>query len=471
MLEVVEERLAHERTTCCAWNRRGTLLACGTSSGTIVLWCWDTRAVTRTWKASRGESEDEDGESRGGGDADSDAVLTIAWSLNGRKIVVSKASGVIEVWDVLEEDTTAVISNAGLCASVCFSNASSSGSTLIVSPNARAPYVRGSGLRGAKETSLPSPHGGDDIAAPAALALSSKNGKYVFVGDAKGAVSVVDAQTMSLVQTIAVPNASLVKRLELCRNGKHLVVVSNAPTIFGMDVNDSESAGADVLSQGVEYQSPSASRLQWGAAAYPWDGAYVYGVSSGAPHEIHVWDRVTGVLKCVLEGPGESKGVTHLATHPIRDVAVALGANGQLYVWSRKHVEDWSAFDPSFVTLVENKEYVEREDEFDVKPPVEKTMTSAAASVLDVEPDTFTNALNEALQKKVKYYSDDTDEDVLHHLPLRIKANPEAQRIVEERRAKWERKAKRREKRARDEAERAKASVGKDTADAANMET
>ena len=435
-----------------------------------MLWCWDTRAVTRTWKASRGESEDDDGESRGGGDADSDAVLTIAWSLNGRKIVISKASGVIEVWDVLEEDTTAVISNAGLCASVCFSNASSSGSTLIVSPNARAPYVRGSGLRGAKETTLPSPHGGEDTAAPAALALSSKNGKYVFVGDAKGAVSVVDAQTMSLVQTIAIPNASLVKRLELCRNGKHLLVVSNAPTIFGMDVND-EATGAAVLSSGSEYESPSASRLQWGAAAYPWDGAYIYGVSSGAPHEIHVWDRETRALKCVLEGPSDSKGVTHLATHPIRDVAVALGANGHMYVWSRKHVEDWSAFDPSFVTLVENKEYVEAEDEFDVKPAPEKT----AREPVDVEetentlPDAFFDAL-----KKGKYYSDDTDEDVLHHLPLRIKANPEAQRIVEERRAKWERKAKRREKREREEAERANATGGKDTAgaqEAVNMET
>ncbi|ABO95573.1 predicted protein, partial [Ostreococcus lucimarinus CCE9901] len=116
----------------------------------------------------------------------------------------------------------------------------------------------------------------------------------------------------------------------------------------------------------------SASRLQWSAAAYPWNGEYVYGMCSGAAHEMHVWDRASGELKCVLEGPAEAKGVVQLAAHPIRDVGIALGSNGNIYVWARKHKEDWSAFDPTFTTLVDNKEYVEKEDEFDAKPPVEK---------------------------------------------------------------------------------------------------
>ena len=50
-------------------------------------------------------------------------------------------------------------------------------------------------------------------------------------------MSVVEQDEMRLVQSIAVPNATLVKRLELCRNGKHLLAVTNAQTICGFDVN------------------------------------------------------------------------------------------------------------------------------------------------------------------------------------------------------------------------------------------
>ena len=439
MWEVVEDKLARERTTCCAWNRRGTLLACGTSSGTIVIWCWDARATAREFRR-----EDASGGVWGGGGA----VLSVGWSLDGRKIVVAKSDGRVEVWDVLEEDVSAVLSHVGLCSSVSFSAATPNGSTVVVSPSVgRAPYVRGTSIRGQRETELPSPH---DSPVPG-LAVSSKNGKYVFVGDARGTVSVValgaDAR---LVRSFAVPNATLVKRLELCRNGKHLLAVTNAQTIYGFDVNDAAEDESAVLTPTLEYASPAASRLQWGAAAYPWNGEYVYGVSSGAAHEIHVWDRASGELKCVLEGPAEAKGVIQLAAHPIRDVAIALGANGNLYVWSRKYIEDWSAFDPSFVTLVDNKEYVEKEDEFDAKP-------SGASEPLGVQNERPVSNPSSDPSKLVfkgsvnDFYTDNSDDDVLHALPLKIIPNPEAEKFVAERRAHWARKQKRREERKRAE--------------------
>jgi len=441
MWEVVEDKLARARTTCCAWNRRGTLLACGTSSGTIVIWCWDTRATTREFRREDAREAEE-----GVGAA----VLSVGWSLDGRKIVAAKSDGRVEVWDVLEEDVSAVLSNVGLCSSVSFSASTPNGSTVLVSPSVgRTPYVRGTSIRGQKETELPSPH---DSVVPG-LAVSSKNGKYVFVGDARGTVSVVAlGAEVRLVRSFSVPNATLVKRLELCRNGKHLLAVTNAQTIYGFDVDES-AKDEDVLTPTLEYASPAASRLQWGAAAYPWNGEYVYGVSSGAAHEIHVWDRASGELKCVLEGPAEAKGVIQLAAHPIRDVAIALGGNGNMYVWSRKHIEDWSAFDPSFVTLVDNKEYVEKEDEFDAKPPVasEPLGTQNDQPISDEplsESKGFKGSVND-------FYTDNSDDDVLHALPLRIKPNPEAQRLVAERQAHWARKQKRREERKRAEEEAA----------------
>lgn len=453
--EVVEDTLSGGRTTCCAWNRRGTMLACGTASGSIVIWCWDVRAVTREFSRSD-ETDEEDA-----------ATLSVQWSGDGRKIVAAKSDGKVEVWDVLEEDVRAVLSNVGLCSSVGFSAARPKGDTLVISPSVqRAPYVRGTSLRGQKEMEMPSPH---DAPIPG-FAVCSKNGKYIFVGDAKGLVSVVDAEATRLVRSFDVPNATMVKRLELCRNGKHLLAVTNAQTLYGFDVDDAATEASEVLRPAREYASPWASRLQWGAAAYPWNGEFVYGVSSGAPHEIHVWDRASGELKCVLEGPAEAKGVTQLAAHPIRDCAIALGSNGYMYVWSRKHVEDWSAFDPSFVTLVDNNEYVEAEDEFDAKPPGEKQTRRGQIPVerLDPDdaPDLFTGSPND-------FYTDNSDDDVLHALPIRIKPDPAAEKFAAERRAKWDRKAKRREERKRAEEEaskKVKESENKDVAEK-TMET
>jgi len=57
-LEHIEERLSSGRTTCCQWNRRGNVLAAGTTKGTIVLWCFDTRAVVREFRNNNQDSEE-----------------------------------------------------------------------------------------------------------------------------------------------------------------------------------------------------------------------------------------------------------------------------------------------------------------------------------------------------------------------------------------------------------------------------
>jgi hypothetical protein len=54
------------------------------------------------------------------------------------------------------------------------------------------------------------------------------------------------------------------------------------------------------------------------------------------------------------------------------------------------------------------------------------------------------------------YYTDDTDDDVLHALPVRIIPNPEVAKLMEERKAKWARKAARKERKEREKAETAK---------------
>ena len=51
-------------------------------------------------------------------------------------------------------------------------------------------------------------------------------------------------------------------------------------------------------------------------------------------------------------------------------MVIAAGLDtGTIYVWSTTITEGWSAFAPDFIELEENREYEEREDEFDIVSP------------------------------------------------------------------------------------------------------
>ncbi len=52
----------------------------------------------------------------------------------------------------------------------------------------------------------------------------------------------------------------------------------------------------------------------------------------------------------------------------------------QIYLWAPIYRENWSAFAPDFEELEENREYVEREDEFDINERDEDRLAAAAAA-------------------------------------------------------------------------------------------
>lgn len=95
----------------------------------------------------------------------------------------------------------------------------------------------------------------------------------------------------------------------------------------------------------------------------------------------------------------------------MRPIIGSVSSFGNIYIWTAKHEENWSAFAPDFTELDENLEYEEKEDEFDVVQQDETTERKLL--VQDVElVDVTTNMPIHAYVD-----SDDEDQSEVYYLP------------------------------------------------------
>mmetsp|Transcript_22836 Transcript_22836/g.40653 ORF Transcript_22836/g.40653 Transcript_22836/m.40653 type:complete len:213 (+) Transcript_22836:200-838(+) len=90
--ELIEDYLEHKCARCCAFNRKGTLLAAGCSDGTVVLWDFETRGVALTLTGHRL------------------GVISVSWSRNGRTLVSAGSDQCVIQWDVATRRETARVS-------------------------------------------------------------------------------------------------------------------------------------------------------------------------------------------------------------------------------------------------------------------------------------------------------------------------------------------------------------------------
>ena len=99
-------------------------------------------------------------------------------------------------------------------------------------------------------------------------AVFSKTGAHAFVAGARGVVTVVETATADIVQACKVPDAALIKRLELSACGKHLLVLSNGRTVASYDVDETanDSFGDDDDSRKHQSSSPVVNAFALGAA-------------------------------------------------------------------------------------------------------------------------------------------------------------------------------------------------------------
>eukprot|EP00656_Telonema_subtile_P033426 TRINITY_DN3704_c0_g1_i1.p1 TRINITY_DN3704_c0_g1~~TRINITY_DN3704_c0_g1_i1.p1 ORF type:complete len:244 (+),score=73.41 TRINITY_DN3704_c0_g1_i1:660-1391(+) len=181
-----------------------------------------------------------------------------------------------------------------------------------------------------------------------------------------------------------------IKGICFSRPGKHFLVICNtACRLYDASTLEPERTFQDQV-----------NLTKWRCCCFSNDANYVIGGSATmAAHSISIWDRNSGHLERILEGPKE--GILDLAWHPCMPVICSVSTLGVVYVWGKQYTENWSAFAPDFTELEENEEYVEAEDEFDIVDWEEAK--DVKQRIEDEDVDVLTN-------ERLTAYSDSDDE-------------------------------------------------------------
>ncbi|KAL7750359.1 chromatin binding protein [Sorochytrium milnesiophthora] len=207
------------------------------------------------------------------------------------------------------------------------------------------------------------------------VATWDPKGFWVYIGTAKHGLTIVNARTRA-VDFSSTESFGSVRQLSFSRDGRDLVTLSNDKILryFTVPEETRKPRAAAESSENTavfeppipihEFQDP-VTRVGWKACSFNATGKYVIGgVESRTETNFYIWDKITGVLNKILEGPKE--GLEAYCWHPYRAVIVNVTAYYTINVWSNMPTEKWSAFAPDFRELEENVEYDEREDEFDI---------------------------------------------------------------------------------------------------------
>lgn len=205
----IESRLSHAHTassTIVAYNRRGTLLAAGSSSGTCFVWDMCTLSIAATLTGHMRE------------------VCSLSWSRSSEFLLTASLDYTCCLWG-LADTRRHVVGFTGPVLSACLQPA--------VQPLRFAAIVRGQPpymvereLSTWRRTALALAE--HSLAAAISFA---PNGKHLLVATTAGTIAIFDAHTLHfLTQTVVSPNMA-VRQMHFSHNGRWLAVNSNDKTI------------------------------------------------------------------------------------------------------------------------------------------------------------------------------------------------------------------------------------------------
>lgn len=412
------------------FNRFGTLLAVGCNDGRIVVWDFLTRGIAKIIQAHV------------------HPVCSLTWSRTGRKLVSASTDNNVSLWDLLTGDCDQRFRFPSPVLKVQFHPRNEN--ILLVVPMKHAPVVVnvatgthsivpiGGGAGGGEGGNG---NGGDNNTDSWVASYDSR-GKHIFVGNAKGRVTVLSSgagsskakakdaaadqqQDMKIVAsfrvTQQVSSTTAIKSIEFARRGKSFLVntadrvirVYRTSQVLSLKDGDRDPEPDQKLQDLV-------NKTMWKKCCFSGDGEYVC-AGSARQHALYIWEKATGTLMKILHG---TKGeiLLDVVWHPVRPIVASI-SQGVVTVWAQQQVENWSAFAPDFKELDENVDYEERESEFDLEDEDRSTgRPGADGDAIDVDADDPDRAIDVDTNKPIPAFcssdEEDEDPDSLLYLPI-----------------------------------------------------
>jgi len=382
----IETHLDYGLSTVACFNRKGTLLAAGTTNGQIVIWDFETRSVA---KVLQHEAE-----------IFTQEITALSWSSNGYFVLSGSSAGWVVRWDVLSGKPIeqwlcpdegkdkkkkgipiASVQMHPKNPAIWLVNTESLKPMLIshehtkpLTPTAKTsptPDEDGKEKEGVEETSppvWPSTSQGTcvelvnlpaleepDPTAEHAVAVFDKTGTQIYAGSNRGCVTILNSTDLMPISWFSVGSRHKIRELVFSPDGTLLLANCVDKTLRSFDVETKEL---------VTEARDSVNGLHWRTCCFSGNSELIIGAAKiNDKQHIYIWNRY-GQLLTFLVGPNQA--LMHLAYHPTQTVIAAVGSSGLIFIWQKRQLENWSAFATDFVELENNEEYIEREDEFDI---------------------------------------------------------------------------------------------------------
>ncbi|OWZ30165.1 hypothetical protein LQV05_002841 [Cryptococcus neoformans] len=358
---------------CLAFNRSGPFaghyLAVGNSHGTVEIWDVETRGVVRILEGHV------------------KAVEGLSWSRNNRYLLSASSDGTAIVWDL------SVLPHPLLSPRTPLTNEPHAGSSSARLHTVRfdSPVINASFhprnsriilavLSCGEVVIVDMRKGGgkyrlEDVSDEDETAVNRKRismtcgdfspcGSRVYVGTSNGMLVVIDPMTRQILQRAKLANSGI-RQLSFDTSGFHLLTSATDRALRLLHIDPLTLS----LSPLHRFQD-LINRTPWNSIGFSGDAEYVMGgAAHKMAHNVFIWDRESGVLVKVLEGPKEP--LIACTWHPTKPIIASITTSGDVHVWQTSSPDNWAAFAPGFEELEENVEYDEREDEFDIEDETE----------------------------------------------------------------------------------------------------
>ncbi|KAG5320215.1 RBBP5 protein, partial [Pseudoatta argentina] len=220
------------------------------------------------------------------------------------------------------------------------------------------------------------------------VASFDRRGDYVYTGNARGRVLVLDAETLNVKASYKITQGTAsntaVKSIEFARRGSCFLVNTADRVIRVYDSTEILACGKDGEPEPIQKLQDLVNKTMWKKCCFSGDGEYVC-AGSARQHALYVWEKSIGNLVKILHG---TKGelLLDVVWHPVRPIIASI-SSGVVSIWAQNQVENWSAFAPDFKELDENVEYEERESEFDLSDEDKSVVQGEEAQDEEIEVD------------------------------------------------------------------------------------